>query len=156
MPAICKNLKAFPCKIFAIGLVAGLIAFKAKEPEESWKWLQRCLLQCYNQSAELNMKKWELSVTAEGFFRLKKYFPSGKQEYFSFNISRLKDVSFYGSASSGDIVFQTKDDDVIVQTYNDPAGNIDSMATSLKLPVLNMEPETLDSLRTRLLMFKHQ
>jgi hypothetical protein len=136
-------------------LMGSLTSWKAVDPEETWKWLQRCLLQSFNQSADGNLKKWELSVTPEGFFRFKKYFPSGKQEYYSFNFTRLKDVGFYGTSASGDIIFKTKEDDIIVQTYNDPAGNIDSMSTTLILPVLNMEPERLDSLRTTILMFKH-
>jgi hypothetical protein len=123
--------------------------------EESWQWIQRCLLQSYNHTSGVQTKKWDLSVTPEGFFRLKKYLPSGKQEYFSFHFTRLKDIEYHGGLDSGHIIFQTTEDDVIVQTYNDPKGNIDSMSTSLILPVLNMEPRRLDSLRNALLMFKH-
>jgi len=103
-------------------------------------------LQFFNQAA-IPLKKWEISVGPEGFFRLKKYFASGKQEYFSFNFKRLKDIKYEGTNDSGSVVFTTINDDIIVQTYNDPKGNIDSMSTVLALPVLNMSMEKLDSLR---------
>jgi hypothetical protein len=41
-------------------------------------------------------------------------------------------------------------DDIIVQTYDDPKGNIDSMATTLTIPVKDMTPEKLDSLNDAL------
>jgi hypothetical protein len=46
--------------------------------------------------------------------------------------------------------------DIIVQTYNDPKGDIDSVATQLNLPFKNMEPERLDSLQAALIYFKNK
>lgn len=152
MFARCKNLYVF---ILCVSMAFTLSSWRFSKYEESWEWIQRCLLQSYNQLSETSLKKWDLSVSPEGFFRLKKVFPSGKQEYFSFNISRLKEINFRGSSDSGEIIFVTREDDIIVQTYNDPHGNIDSMSTVFKLPVLGMEPQKLDSLRNALLMFKH-
>ncbi|MBC8052146.1 MAG: hypothetical protein H7Y13_03705 [Sphingobacteriaceae bacterium] len=128
---------------------------KIDRAEESWIWIQRCLLQAFNHTSGNQLKKWELSVTPEGFFRLRKYFLSGKQEYFSFHLSRLKDINYNGTSQWGDLIFKAIEDDIIVQTYNDPKGNIDSMATILSIPVLDMEPERLDSLRNALIVFKH-
>jgi hypothetical protein len=118
-------------------------------------WIQRLLLQAYHQSATMELKKWDLSVTPEGFFRLRKQFPSGKKEYFSFNFKRIADISYDGSTDSGEIVFITSGDDIIVQTYNDPNGNIDSMASVLRIPVINIGKGQVDSLKNTVLMFKH-
>ncbi|MBC7915390.1 MAG: hypothetical protein H7Y07_14850 [Pyrinomonadaceae bacterium] len=131
------------------------VSWKPVAKEEYWKWIQRCLLQSYNQSADNSLKKWDLSVSPEGFFRLKKYFPSGKQEFFSFHFRRLKDLEFSGTGTSGNIIFKTFEDDIIVQTYNDPKGNLDTMSAVLRLPVLNMQSEILDSLRTSISEFKN-
>lgn len=149
----CKNVW-YAC-VLCVSMALTLLAWMPIKYEDSWEWIQRCLLQSYNTFSGVSVKKWDLSVNPEGFFRLKKIFPSGKQEYFSFNISRLKDVSYNGSPDSGEIIFTTREDDIIVQTYNDPKGNIDSMSTMFKLPVLGMDSRKIDSLRTALLMFKH-
>lgn len=122
---------------------------------DDFKWIQQCLTGCFNASSgNVKLKKWELSLTNKGFFRLRKFFPNGKQEYFSFNVKRFNDLNYLGTTESGDIVIKTLSDDIIVQTYNDPRGNIDSMAVSLKIPVVNIEPETLDSLMTVLSVIK--
>jgi hypothetical protein len=49
---------------------------------------------------------------------------------------------------------KTKADDIIVQTYNDRHGDVDSMTTVLNIPVKNIEPERLDSLREAFNYFK--
>lgn len=136
-------------------IITSLASWHYGRVEESWVWIQRCLLQSFNQSAGSPLKKLDLSVTPDGFFRLRKYFPTGKQEYFSFRFTRLSEIEYEGSVASGNIVFKTLSDDIIVQTYNDPRGNIDSMSAFLAVPVVNMEPERVDSLRNALLMFKH-
>ena len=151
----CKKLLFFLCSSTITLMLLGFVSSKTVSKEENWKWVQRFLLQAYDYSASTDLKKWELSVTPEGFFRLKRYFASGKQEYFSFNLKRLKGVNYTGTAAYGNIIFNTDQDDIIVQTYNDPAGNIDSMSTDLSIPVLNIEPEKLDSLKVVLSMFKH-
>ena len=120
-----------------------------RNPKEgaNFKWMQECLKSRFNPVfANVKLKKWELNVTEDGFFRLRKVFPNGKQEYFSFNIKRFSDLSYLGTTEYGDIIIKTKSDDIIVQTYNDPRGNIDSMTSVLRLPVVNVEPEMLDSL----------
>lgn len=150
----CKNLLVRFYQVPLIWLLIFLGSLKPAETEESWKWVQRCLLQSFNQFHGAPLKKWDLSVSPEGFFRLRKYFASGKQEYFAFRLSKIKTVNYSGNADSGDILFETFADDIIVQTYNDPKGNIDSMSTVLSLPVLKLDNETLDSLQIYVLRFK--
>lgn len=150
----CKKLFQLSYKLIIVTALLSFIGWRPVYEEESWKWVQRCLLQSYNHSIDGSLKKWDLAVTPEGFFRLRKYFISGKQEYFSFNFNRLKEIRYNGTSSNGNLVFNTVEDNIIVQTYNDPKGNIDSMSTDLSIPVLNLEPEQLDSLKNALLMFK--
>ncbi len=93
-------------------------------------------------------------VTDDSFIRLRKTYQNGKQEYFSFQLRRLNDVDYVGDTNTGTLQLRAKADDIIVQTYNDKKGDVDSMATVLNIPVKNMEPERLDSLRTALNYFK--
>jgi len=145
----CFTKTTFAC-IFVI-----LISWRSALREEPWAWIQRCLLQAFNQSAKASLKKWDLCVTPDGFFRLRKHFPTGKQEYFSFHFQRLKEVQYEGTSTAGEIVFKTIEDDIIVQTFGDPKGDIDSMSTMFKLPVLDIRAGQLDSLRNALIAFKH-
>ena len=147
--------KRFSYSIIGLCSILLILSWKPSTTEESWQWIQRCLLQSFNHYANSDLKKWDLSVTPDGFFRLRKYFPSGKQEYFSFHFKRLRKIEYSGSPDSGSIVFKTMSDDVIVQTYNDPKGNIDSMSTLLEFPVLKMETPRLDSLQNALFEFKY-
>ncbi|MDB5063562.1 MAG: hypothetical protein JWP67_3405, partial [Mucilaginibacter sp.] len=48
----------------------------------------------------------------------------------------------------------TQADDIIVQTYNDPQGDMDSMATTLNIPVKKTAQARLDSLRQALQFLK--
>jgi hypothetical protein len=56
-------------------------------------------------------------------------------------------LDYLGTTSAGWLKITTKSDNIIVQTHNDRKGNIDTMATSLIIPVRNIEPEQVDSLR---------
>jgi len=59
-----------------------------------------------------------------------------------------------GIPNSGTLQFKTIANDIIVQTYNDRYGDAVSMTTVLNIPVKNMEPERLDSLREAFNYFK--
>jgi len=96
----------------------------------------------------------EFSLTPDYFIRLRKTYAKGKQEYYSFNLHKLNDFDYLGSTTTGIIEFKTLADDIIVQTYNDRHGDIDSMTTVLDIPVKNMEPERLDSLHEAFSYFK--
>ena len=61
-----------------------------------------------------------------------------------------------GNDSTGTLEFTTVADDIIVQTYEDPKGDIDSMSTVLELPVKNMSQPRLDSLKIALKYFKEK
>ena len=123
--------------------------------DEDWlTWANRCLMQSYDASADAKLKKWELSVTPEYFVRLRKTYAKGKQEYYSFNLHQFNDMDYLGNTNNGTLELKTNADDIIVQTRNDRNGDVDSMATMLDIPVKNMEPERLDSLREALNYFK--
>ena len=116
--------------------------------EQDWLlWTNKCLMQSYNTEADAKLRKFEFSVTEDAFVRLRKTYAKGKEEYYSFNLHQLGDMDYYGNTASGTLLLKTLADDIIVQTRNDRKGDIDSMSTVLNVPVKNMEPERLDSLR---------
>lgn len=122
--------------------------------QEMLSWSNKCFTQSFDASAAGKLKKWELILTADAFIRLRKTYVNGKQEYFSFNLQRFNDMDYLGTVAVGTLKLRTGDDDIIVQTYNDRKGNVDTMAAVLDIPVKNMEPERLDSLRNVLMYFK--
>ncbi|HEY1007886.1 MAG TPA: hypothetical protein VGD92_11925 [Sphingobacteriaceae bacterium] len=102
------------------------------------------------------VRKAEFTISGEGFFRYRKTYTNGKTEYYSFGIGRLADVSYLGTSVSGRIIFKTRADDIIVQTYNDPRGNVDSMATELSVPLRGAEAEDLQLISTNLETIRQQ
>jgi hypothetical protein len=138
-------------------LVCGMLLFSFKtEPnaQQMLTWCNTTLSRVYDPLAEVKLKKWELTITDGYFLRLRKTFQNGKQEYFSCQLGSFNDLDYMGTTANGIIRVNTKADNVIVQTYNDRKGDIDSMATSFNIPVKSMEPEQIDSLRNALLYFK--
>jgi hypothetical protein len=95
----------------------------------------------------LKIRKCELLLSDEGFLRYRKTYISGKQEYYSLNITRISSVDYLGDTGSGNLVLKTIEDDVIVQTFNDRDGNVDSMATYFRLDLYALEPEDLLALQ---------
>lgn len=125
--------------------------------EQDWlTWANRCLSQSYDSSGDTKLKKVELSVTSDYFIRLRKTYAKKKQEYYSFNLHKLNDLDYFGTANNGTLQFKTVADDIIVQTRNDRHGDVDSMTTVLSIPVKNMEPERLDSLKEAFNYFKRK
>lgn len=141
---------------FAVVLMAVIsFSFVVAMTDQDWlNWGNKCLAQSFDASSDPKIKKWELVLTDDSFIRLRKTFQNGKQEYFSFHLQRLQDMDYLGTVTAGTLELKAKGDDIIVQTYNDKKGNVDSMATVLSIPVKNMEPERLDSLQHALLYFK--
>lgn len=130
-------------------------SFKPNMNEQDWLlWTNKCLAQSYNSSLDTKLKKFEFSVTTDAFLRLRKTYAKGKEEFYSFNLHQLGDMDYYGNTASGTLQLKTLADDIIVQTRNDRKGDIDSMTTVLNIPVKNMEPERLDSLRDAFNYFK--
>jgi hypothetical protein len=131
------------------------LCFTYAMDEQQWlTWSNKCLTQSYNTDGDAKLKKWELSLTDNAFVRLRKTYANGKQEYYSFHLHRFNDMDYLGTTTAGTLQLKTIADDIIVQTYNDPKGDIDSMATSMNIQVKNMDPERLDSLRDALIYFK--
>jgi hypothetical protein len=124
---------------------------------EDWlSWGNRCLQEVFDPTADAKLKKWELNLTDDSFIRLRKTYQNGKQEYFSFQLHQLDNVDYLGNENAGILELKAKSDDIIVQTYNDRKGNVDSMATVLSIPVKNMPLERLDSLREALNYFREK
>jgi len=119
------------------------LSFSVLQPvDEEAGYMQQKLSEHYN--AEKNVKKYELFITERGFCRYKRFFNNGKVEYFSCNLMKFKELDYLGNTQSGILYVRTKEDDVIVQTYNDSRGrDIDSMATFIAIPLKNLEAEDL-------------
>jgi hypothetical protein len=154
-----KTLLSQTKKILLVGpvlLISWLnYSFKAETDDIEWlDWSNKCLTESYNPLPDVKLKKWELALTNDYFLRLRKTYQHGKQEYFSFNLHRLNNVEYQGDDKVGVLQLSTTADDIIVQTYEDPKGDIDSMSTTLELPVRNMSSGRLDSLKNALSYFK--
>lgn len=129
--------------------------FKYGMTAQDWLiWTNKCLIQTYNTSTDPKLKKFEFSVTNDAFIRLRKTYAKGKEEYYSFSLHKLNDIDYFGNTATGTLQLKTMADDIIVQTRNDRKGDVDSMTTVLNIPVRNMEPERLDSLREAFNYFK--
>lgn len=105
----------------------------------------------YDKDGQLfALRQYEIKVTNTGFCRYRKVYANGKEEFFAFNLSKFKSMDYYGDTNSGELWLHTKNDDVIVQTRNDRAGAIDSMATYMVVPLKNIDAEQLNELHYHL------
>lgn len=96
---------------------------------------------------EPQLKKADLQLTKDGFFRLRKTFMNGKQEYFAFNFSQFKELDYWGTDHEGFLILKTKPESIIVQTFRDSRGDIDTMASELRLPVKEIAPSDLQTIQ---------
>jgi hypothetical protein len=129
--------------------------FKRTFDDKDWlAYVNRALPESYDQSTDPKLKKLEIYLTPDLFVRLRKTYAKEMQEYYSFNLHQFGDMDYLGNTTTGVLSLKTMADDIIVQTYNDRNGDIDSMTTVLDIPVKNMEPERLDSLREAFNYFK--
>lgn len=124
--------------------------------QQAISWGSQCLYQAFDILSEPKIKRWEFNITPENFIRFRKVYISGKQEYYSLSLKRFSDMDYLGNTNKGTLRLKALADDIIVQTYNDPKGNVDSMTTALKIPVKNMSAERLDSLYAALMYLKQQ
>jgi len=146
-------MRRFTCVLVLLTFLSlGFVNYNSRQ--EAINSGNKCLMQSYDVNAALKLKKWELAVTDNAFVRYKKTYSNGRQEYFSFNLRRFSDISYLGDVNAGLLQLKTLADDIIVQTYNDPRGNVDSMAAIMEIPVRGMGPERLDSLRSALMYLK--
>src|ERR1700709_2910564 len=149
-----KRLTVTP--LIALAVVF-LCAFTAKMGEKEWlDWSNKCLEQSFDPTGDVKLKKWEISVTPEHFIRLRKTYQHGKQEYFSLYLNKLDSVNYQGTPAAGELRLKAIADDIIVQTYYDPKGDIDSMSTVLNIPVKGLSQERLDSLNDALDYLKNK
>ena len=107
-----------------------------------------------SESGSIKIKQFELLLNDEGFLRYCRTYINGKQEYYSFNLMRITAIDYLGNTVSGDLSIQTQEDDIIVQTFNDRSGNVDSMATQFRLPLISVEAEDLVALNNDLFEMK--
>jgi hypothetical protein len=125
--------------------------------EKEWlDWSNKCLSDSYNPVSEAKLKKWEITLTPEHFVRLRKTYQHGKQVYYSFNLNQLDSMNYIKTSTGSQLQFRTINDDIIVQTYDDPKGDIDSMSTLLSIPVKDISPDRLDSLNDAVRYFKDE
>jgi hypothetical protein len=135
------------CMLVAFSIIFSGFAF----PEDSRVFVHAFLNKYYDKEGQKDaLKRYELNVTNTGFCRYRKVFANGKEEFFSFNLSRFQSMDFYGDVNHGILYLRTKSDDVIVQTRNDRAGAVDSMATYMAIPLRNIDVEQLNELNSRL------
>lgn len=153
-PFLQKPVKILPVIVVLCGL---LYSFKpVPDALNLLAWSNKTLLHAYDPTGEAKLKKWELNITDDLFLRFRKTYQNGKQEYYSCQLHSFNDLDYLGTTRVGTLTISTKADDIIVQTYNDRKGDIDSMTNTLSIPVRNMEPEQVDSLRNALLTFKSE
>src|SRR4051812_24794622 len=116
--------------LLSVMLIAAVkFFFVADTTDHDWLKLgNKCLAQSFDPSSDPKIKKWELLLTDDSFIRLRKTYQNGKQEYFSFHLHNLQDMDYLGTVNTGTLQLKAKGDDIIVQTYNDRKGNVDSMA----------------------------
>ena len=144
-----------PLRIFLFVFLCSLLtAFSSGDTlEDDVAYVHKLLNEHYDLVQEGPLvKRCELQVTNAGFCRYKRYFSSGKVEYFSLNLKKFRDIDFLGDDKRGKLLFYTKGEDVIVQTYKDRKnGDVDSMSTFLAIPMKDIEPEDLINLSERLI-----
>ena len=148
-----KKFTLYLKMFFFLSLCMAFMAFVAKfDINEDTEYLQKILTTHYDGTQEgIPLKKFELNVTNTGLCRYKRYFSSGKVEYFSLNFKKFKDINYLGTDKRGKLFLNTKGDDVIVQTYNDrKEGDIDSMAAYIVIPLKDVEPDDLIEMSERL------
>jgi len=155
--SILNNMKRASIILLIILPTVFLCAFGPGMGEKEWlDWSNKCLTDSYNPIGEAKLKKWEISITPEHFIRLQKTYQHGKQLYYSFNLKQLDTINYQETPAGRLLKFKTLQDDIIVQTYDDPKGDIDSMSTELSIPVKELSPERLDSLNDAIKYFKEE
>lgn len=143
--------------IFCILFLFSLYAFNYRNVHQLAELTMFKLNAAYRlDGSENQLNRYDLLISDEGFVRYRKYFHNGKQEYYSFNVLRFEDLDYIGKDSTGTLILRTQNEDVIVQTYQDPKGDIDSMARQVDFPVKDLEPEDLRVIRSNLLQMRKE
>lgn len=141
-----KRCKGLFFLLPAVCLFCGFHTVSLSELSSSTEVLLKKLVQTDIGSG---VKEQKVEITAEGFLRLRRKLQSGKEEYFSFHFSRYQEMDYTGTTENGYANILVADTNVIVQTFHDPAGNIDSMATHLKIGFQQCSAEELSQLASQ-------
>lgn len=136
--------------VISIGIVLAVFTVAARYDEPDLRLLMKQCEEKLGKAYAADMenkefKKVEIQLTKDGFFRYRRTFISGKQEYFSFSFSQFNELDYLGTAQSGLLVLKTLPESIIVQTFHDPKGNVDTMANELKLPLKQLEAADLQA-----------
>ena len=138
-------------------ILYGLLAFSVNRIHELARQTMLKMNAIHHlEGSESKLKRYELLISDDGFFRYRKYLLNGHQEYYSFNMLRFNDLDYIGSTTIGTLVLRTQNDDVIVQTYHDSKGNVDSMTYQVDFPVKDIEAEDLLAIRENLFQIKRE
>jgi hypothetical protein len=133
--------------VFFLASLSFLLFSSFDLPEDETAYIQSFLTKYYDLEAQgKEIKRFDINVTNTGFCRYRKVYSNGKEEFFSFNLSRFKGMDFYGTTVKGELYLRTKNDDVVVQTRNDRKGEIDSTGTYLIIPLKNVDEIQLNQL----------
>ncbi|GEM_PF-1401938 len=153
-----NNLKQCCLSLFLGGWLMLFGSAAAGNGEDLHQLAQRAQLRLnalHNANSESDkIRQFELLLNDEGFLRYRRTYINGKQEYYSFNLMRIKTIDYLGNTSTGKLTIETQEDDVIVQTFNDRSGNVDSMSTQFRLSLNRVEVEDLIILHSDLLEMK--
>ncbi len=153
--ALVKKLGKFSLLAVCVLIACGF-AYPKADNNQLLLWSNTCLKKWFIPESDGTLKNWSLKITPDYFVRLKENYTNGKQEYYSFHLHKFKDIAYNGTSATGMLRLLTDTDNIIVQTYNDPKGNVDSMSSYLNLNVHNVMPEQLDSFRTILLRLRER
>ena len=129
-------------------------SFQSNELEDLLIALQTNLQKSIRVSSEINPAKTKLEVTQTGFLRFTKTLKSGKQDYASLNLNKFLKMDYWGTAQSGLLILRSAKNEVIIQTFHDPATDVDSMSTHLDIPIAAVEPEQLNAIEYQLRRIK--
>jgi len=125
-------------------------SFKSDEVEDLVPALQNTLQHSLLTSPQLNPAKTKLEVNQAGFVRYTQTLRSGKQNYASLNLCKFYKMDYWGTTASGTLIIRSVKNNVIIQTFNDPSGDVDSMSTHMDIPISSIEPEQLNALEQQL------
>lgn len=144
--------------LIAVALVTSIVVTSFKDGETvrdiAEQTRAKLVLLHGSEPTAAKVKKCEIILSEEGFLRHRKTYINGKQEYYSLNLSRVSTINYLGTINDGQLSIRTLEDDVIVQTYNDRSGNVDSMSVQLDLHLHSAEPEDLQVLQQNMFAIK--
>ncbi len=129
-------------------------SFSSNELENLLPSLQTNLQHSLRTLVEVNAAKTKLEVTINGFVRYTETLKSGKQNYTSLNLSKFLKMDYFGTSQAGFLILYAEKKIVIVQTFHDPKGEVDSMSNHLDIPFAAIEPEQLNSVENQLQRIK--